>query len=164
MPTHKQYKAISLWEPWASCVKTGAKRIETRSWYTNYRGELVICAAKKWDSNNSHLLSRWNFQGGLAPLVGQPLDFSFKSWPGINEEHLNFGKAVAIVDLVDCKKTELMTIGEIETEQTFGDFTPGRFAWIFDNIRAINPPFNVKGSQGFFNALFPLKEAELVKI
>lgn len=31
-------KAISLWQPWASAIAVGAKRVETRSWATKYRG------------------------------------------------------------------------------------------------------------------------------
>ncbi len=39
-------KAISLLQPWATLVAIGAKRIETRSWATNYRGPLAIHASK----------------------------------------------------------------------------------------------------------------------
>lgn len=39
-------KALSLTQPWASLVAVGAKRIETRSWRTSYRGPLAIHAAK----------------------------------------------------------------------------------------------------------------------
>jgi len=40
-------KALTLWQPWASLVATGAKRIETRSCVTKYRGPLAIHAAKE---------------------------------------------------------------------------------------------------------------------
>lgn len=40
-------KAISLWQPWASLMVSGLKKIETRSWATNYRGPLLIHAALK---------------------------------------------------------------------------------------------------------------------
>src|SRR2546430_14165246 len=40
-------KAISLWQPWATAVAIGAKTIETRNWWTGYRGRLAIHAAKK---------------------------------------------------------------------------------------------------------------------
>ena len=40
-------KVLSLKEPWASLIKEGIKRIETRSWYTKYRGELYIQASKR---------------------------------------------------------------------------------------------------------------------
>lgn len=42
-----QIKAISLHQPWASLIAMGFKKFETRSWGTNYRGKLVICAALK---------------------------------------------------------------------------------------------------------------------
>ena len=39
-------KALSLTQPWATLVAMGAKRIETRSWATSYRGPLAIHASK----------------------------------------------------------------------------------------------------------------------
>src|SRR3982751_1322426 len=39
-------KALTLTQPWATLVAIGAKRIETRSWSTTYRGEVAIHAAK----------------------------------------------------------------------------------------------------------------------
>lgn len=40
------YKAISLKQPWANLVATGAKMIETRKWSTKYRGDLIICSSQ----------------------------------------------------------------------------------------------------------------------
>jgi len=40
-------KALSLWQPWASAIALGSKRIETRGWATSYRGPLAIHAAKR---------------------------------------------------------------------------------------------------------------------
>jgi hypothetical protein len=145
-------KAISLWEPWASLVYTGAKRYETRSWRTSYRGSLVICAAKAGVSKSEliYLLSCWNFQGALAPLVGKPLDLEAKSWPGVEIEHLQFGKALCVVDLVNCIHTEELTLGQIASEKAFGNFSPGRWAWQFENLYQLKKPFPVRGHQGFF--------------
>src|SRR6202030_2406661 len=41
-------KALTLTQPWATLVAIGAKRIETRSWPTLYRGPLAIYAAKRF--------------------------------------------------------------------------------------------------------------------
>lgn len=38
-------RAISVKEPWASMIRAGIKTIETRTWKTNYRGPLLICAS-----------------------------------------------------------------------------------------------------------------------
>ena len=40
-------KAISLHQPWASWIAQGKKTIETRFWYTHYRGDLLIVSTKK---------------------------------------------------------------------------------------------------------------------
>jgi hypothetical protein len=38
-------KALSVKEPWASLIVFGGKNIENRTWRTNYRGPLLICAS-----------------------------------------------------------------------------------------------------------------------
>jgi len=40
-------KAISVRQPWASMIAQGSKTIETRTWSTNYRGDLLIVSSKK---------------------------------------------------------------------------------------------------------------------
>ena len=40
-------QAISLHQPYASMVANGSKIIETRSWPTNHRGDLLIVSTKK---------------------------------------------------------------------------------------------------------------------
>ena len=39
-------KVLSITEPFATLIKNKKKFIETRSWKTNYRGELYIHASK----------------------------------------------------------------------------------------------------------------------
>lgn len=39
-------KALSLREPWAGLIRSGKKTIETRTWSSRYRGEVLICASK----------------------------------------------------------------------------------------------------------------------
>lgn len=146
-----QVKAISLWQPWASLMATGAKRIETRSWATKYRGPLAIHAAKRCVQNELiHYLGMWDFQGGLAPLVGKPLDLTFKSWPGVKIKHLPFGAVVAVCELVDCVPAEKLTLEQVIIEKHFGDFTPGRFAWLTENMRPLPEPIPAKGMQGLW--------------
>lgn len=40
-------KALSVKQPWANLIAAGAKTIETRTWATNYRGELLIVSSRK---------------------------------------------------------------------------------------------------------------------
>jgi hypothetical protein len=40
-------KAISLKQPWANMIANGQKTIETRTWPTKHRGEILIVSSKK---------------------------------------------------------------------------------------------------------------------
>jgi len=40
-------KAISLHQPWASMIASGKKSIETRRWFTSFRGDLLIVSTAK---------------------------------------------------------------------------------------------------------------------
>jgi hypothetical protein len=37
--------AISLRQPWANLVASGAKTLETRTWTTKHRGDLLVCVS-----------------------------------------------------------------------------------------------------------------------
>ncbi len=37
--------ALSVKQPWADLIASGEKTIETRTWWTGYRGPLVICSS-----------------------------------------------------------------------------------------------------------------------
>ena len=140
-------KAISLWEPWASLMMLGAKTIETRSWPTKYRGELLICAAQGGLSNRelSILLNEYMFRDALKSLSNGDLQIS----------DLNFGRALCLVDLVDCIPTERMKALSLlhpeSVEFQFGNYEDGRFAWITKNLRPLLHPFKMKGGQRIFN-------------
>jgi hypothetical protein len=165
-------KAISLWEPWASLIAAGAKKWKTRCWKTDYRGELLICAARfgLGKIEMEDILSRRSFQMSLQPLLpdwnppqaDDPLKVDFEIL--FKAHHLNFGKAVAIVNLTDCIPTyKLNVVEHIRGDLPFGDFSPRRFGWKLENIRRIKEPFPVKGRQGFFNVELP-EGIELINI
>jgi len=40
-------KALSIKYPWVTLIAQGKKNIEIRTWQTQYRGPLLICASKK---------------------------------------------------------------------------------------------------------------------
>lgn len=152
-------KAISLWQPWASAIALGSKRVETRSWGTKYRGRLAIHAAKRLHVNELiHLHSCWNWVGAMAGI----------GWGWGNDQRVPYdlplGSVVAVCELVDCRPTDSFTLGEIEqprtgpkgdgyqwTERQMGNFGLGRFGWVLDNIRPLCEPVPFKGMQGFFN-------------
>lgn len=44
-------KVLSIRQPWAHLIIAGIKRIENRTWNTNYRGPLLIHASQRFDSS-----------------------------------------------------------------------------------------------------------------
>lgn len=152
MNTYNQFQLIeglarmmglSLWQPWASLIAWGFKQYETRSWATNYRGPLVIQAAKSTKGLS------WNnewIENAFDVMCEVPAD-------------LPLGAALCVVDLVDCYRTETLVnaTGDSglpiisEREKAYGDWSRGRFAWKLSNVRRINPPILMRGYQQIFD-------------
>jgi len=42
----RKMKALSIKQPWANMIAEGDKTIETRTWPTKYRGELLVVSSK----------------------------------------------------------------------------------------------------------------------
>lgn len=128
-------RAISLHQPWATLIAIGAKRYETRSWATNYRGPLAIHAAKRPAKP-----VEWPF--GIRPA----LKAAGFGWDG---EDLPYGCIVCTVELVNVYRVETMHMPATAPEQWYGDYSPGRFAWRLENVQLVdNVP--ARGSQGFW--------------
>lgn len=137
-------KAISLWQPWASLIAIGAKRIETRHWETRYRGQLAIHAAKKWNRDLSETCCEPEFQSALK---------AGGVWP----PSLPFGAIVATVELYDCILIHHAAPGALDLrllsghEEAFGNYADGRFAWRLRSVRRLVTPIPYRGAQGLFD-------------
>ncbi len=126
-------KALSVQQPWANMIASGLKTIETRKWWTPYRGDLLICSSKRpaiepagaaicivrlVDCRRLTPRDRDAAQCQDCPYAGMPLE--------------EWGRAMCCPD------------------------HPGvRFyAWVFENIRPIMP-FPVRGQLGLFEVEVP---------
>lgn len=152
-------KAISLWQPWATAIALGSKRIETRSWKTDYRGPLAIHAAKRCIKKEMNDLCFDHEWVGALHLESEVFSGEHRIDLDRFLFGMPFGSIVAICMLVDCKETE--EIDEIEDlrgensfrwcEEDLGDFSPGRFGWILEDIRQLSDPIPYRGQQGLFD-------------
>jgi hypothetical protein len=121
-------KGISLWQPWASYVANGAKKIETRGKRTLYRGRLAIHAAKRYDSNQKRTHGRINMR--LHDMKRDDLVVSGLTIP--------LGEVVALVDLVDVvEMTPEWIAARSPLELRLGNYRPGRWGWILKNVRPV---------------------------
>lgn len=162
-------KVLTLWEPWATLYAHGIKKIETRPGPTKYRDTYLIHAAKKWTKQQEKICIKEPFFSALQNinalvlLSGKYYSFNF-----------NLGHIIGAVDIKLCA-----IIGEFfgdtnismtdwndetvikEPELSFGDYTPGRYAWLGKNHRVLENPIPYKGQQGYY-ANFKGDESQLV--
>jgi len=62
-------KALSVRQPWAELIAQGRKTIELRSWRTDYRGPLLICAGVAWHPEGVALHGRIGDRGIAVCVV-----------------------------------------------------------------------------------------------
>lgn len=146
-------RALTLSQSWATLVAIGAKRIETRSWSTHYRGPLAIHASARIPKYAQELCEQEPFASALRDVL-------------LADGELPLGCVIATCELVECfqipSERKRFPIREMEyfnsgvwlppeePELSFGDYTPGRFAFILNNVRALEFPITARGSLGLW--------------
>lgn len=141
-------KAISLWQPWATLwllTNPDEKVFETRHWPTDYRGWLLVHAAKKQDGEVRESLKCPHFQQRLAVHGLKPAD-------------LAFGALIGMVYLKGCRR--MFTMAEPSTlEAMAGNWSDERYAWErAPEVKLFEKSIPYKGAQGFFNVEWPIPE------
>ena len=128
-------KVLSLTEPCATLIKEKKKFIETRSWKTDYRGELYIHAS------STKIPKNWKNNQELMSLV--------------DNISLSFGLIICKCKLIDCV---YMTKEYVETikknnkqEYICGKYEVGRYAWILDEVTPLKTPIEAKGQLNIWN-------------
>jgi activating signal cointegrator 1 len=155
-------KALSLTQPWASLVAIGAKRYETRSWPTKYRGQLAIAAAKKFPLDCRALCTEDPFEEVLKAASLSLLDLRALC-----------GHILCVVDANGCVPTLVHQDNPLdvqmpnlpaswprpgEHEVDFGDYSAGRFAWPLDDVFRLPTPIEASGALGIWEVPESLAE------
>src|SRR5882724_11330139 len=146
-------KALTLHEPYASLIAYGWKEVETRDWYTSYRGLLAIHAALRQPDPTE--LSRVTFILGRKGFEFPPLTFSER---GLQvQTPLPRGAVVCVCQLVACLPAPLVEYKAKqlkewfqpkhgwELEKQFGNYDGGRWAWILRDVQRLDRPLAVRG-------------------
>ena len=124
-------KVLSIKEPFATLIKDGVKIYETRSWRTNYRGEIYIHASlslsksERVESANKYLKSE------IKP-----------------------GFILCKCELVDCiPMTDefIKYINKETSEYDYGLYFEGRYAWKLKVLEVLDDPIPAKGKLGIWN-------------
>ncbi len=113
-------KCLTVCQPWAWAIIHGPKRIENRTWPTNYRGPLIIHAGKS---------RQW---------LGTEGD----SLPDLPDyDQLEYGAILGTVTLVDCVPY---------AERAGEAFAEGPWCWILVDPKPLPAPVPYKGAMGLF--------------
>lgn len=159
-------KCISILQPWATLIIIGVKRLETRSWNTKFRGEILIHASKKF-TNEQHDTCIFD------PFYSKLLDTDFfdETKPACG---LPTGAIIGKVNLchvvkskycfkdnefewTDYSKTGHPVIKFPITDQelAFGDYSPNRYGWLLSDPVQFANPIPAKGKLSIWDYDLP---------
>ena len=161
-------RAITIYQPWASLIAVRAKKYETRSWQTRYRGKIAIHAAKTD-----------KYMRDYDVLSILPEGWAMESNPPYPDlmmaKDVPLGAVIATAELIGCWRIDSLGRGALTTdyfarlsmcncggdrsittrvsgyELLFGDFEEGRYAWELANVQMLPEPMPCRGRQGLWD-------------
>ncbi|MDZ4812103.1 MAG: ASCH domain-containing protein [Pseudomonadota bacterium] len=125
-------KCLTICQPYAHLIVTGAKRVENRSWPTRYRGPLLIHAgvSRAWmDCADAHMVR----------CYGEPLVF---------------GAVVGRAQLVECVLLTEITHPRICKRFPWlrkHDHAEGPWCWVLEDVERFMVPTPIRGRLGLFD-------------
>lgn len=125
-------KGLTLTQPWASAIAVGVKCVETRNWRTEYRGQVLIHAAKGFPSA-ARDFAKAELQRGVS--IPNPLPLA---------------AVVAVARIDHIEHTEASLPGLSRTEEHYGDYSSGRYAWHLADVRPLSEPVPCRGALGLW--------------
>lgn len=168
-------KVLSLHQPWATLIALKVKTIETRSWRATQSliGErIAIHAAVRQPP--------FGLQVGPWTIVDTPGRWVASDYDRHLVHDLPLGAIVATAVLADCLPMRssvgppgsgdayaLLLNGldghmwiapdaiDVEDQRPYGDFRPGRWAWMLADIEPLAEPVPFKGGQGLSRSWEP---------
>lgn len=163
-------RCLSLWEPWASLLVHGLKRIETRGDHMAKlkAGPLLIHSAKRWFGDQLAACRLPEFAAALRTIgVDYDIPARHRSEHAKSSRNFPFGKVIGSVNVLGVCGTDRVAFNENQDrfismpdatklivgrwEKAFSDYSPGRVAIITNEATVFPQPFEFKGQQGMFD-------------
>lgn len=127
-------KAITIHQPWAWAIVSGHKRVENRTWPTNYRGPLAIHVSKSLKTYREELrgyAEQWRPGGEFGVQLPPKTD-------------LHLGHLIGLVDLIDCVPFDA------SDSRLAGPWGGGPWCFVLANPRLLPCPIPMTGRLGIF--------------
>ncbi len=124
-------KALSLIQPWATAIMMGNKKIETRSWKTDYRGRIAIHAGMSFPKYAIEFAQTEVALGRLPRRIPR-------------------GAIIGFVTIIGMQRTEEAALTITGLERLYGDYSYGRWAWLLADPEVLFEPVPCKGALGLW--------------
>lgn len=156
-------RAITLYQPWASLMAIGAKKIETRTWRSFYKGPIAIHSSLRVhvDELPTDGSTRRRMLDALLPHLPEfdrPHRVTFRDVIDV----LPLGCILGIGNLTACLPTGGFATWpvtgmpvETDDEWWFGNYQPGRYAWKIENVIALPEPIPARGLPSVWDWTYP---------
>lgn len=123
-------RALTITPAWAWAIVHAGKRIENRSWTTNYRGSILI---------HADLRERPTDRQDVEAIIGRPLP-----------REIERGAFVARATLVDVVRIDDRWIERSRAQQALGPWAVGPYCWILEDVEPYTWPIKATGRQGLW--------------
>lgn len=143
-------KTLSVREPWASLVFKCGKDVENRSWYTGYRGPLLIAASQTVDLSSECHHHKNRYQYAWEGLHGHLHIKGIKNLPlMLDDLDINPGHLLGLVWLQDCVHNypSLWAVA-------------GQFNWVLTKPTPFTGSYPCRGKLGLFETVIPLDDSK----
>lgn len=136
-------KVLSMIQPWASLFVLREAKYETRTWKTNYRGDLAIHTSKKID----------------IKVCGYRIIQDLLGKHGYSADNLPTGVIIGVCKLRNCLKVvenhdtwAVLEDGRKVSGNDFllGDFAVGGYVWEVEDMRLLEKYIPAKGQLGLW--------------
>lgn len=146
-------RALTVWNPWAVMLAEGIKTCETRghAFPKRYLGQRIAIHAAKTEQGLE-----------LVDPIHSPVEKAMQEHFGGFEWHrrIPFGMVVATAVIsrsiyLPHTQKERMELGielaqRFAADEDYGDFTPGRHAWLLESVQKLEHPVPARGHQGLW--------------
>lgn len=141
-------KALSIRQPWAWAILHAQKDIENRDWYTSFRGQFAIHAAKGLTAQEYRDGISYIHRAFIANVLGTPTTIQLDGgWvsvangqlttPSFNE--ITRGAIVGVANLVAC------------ISGSPSPWFEGKYGFVLRNVIALPEPIPCKGALSFWD-------------
>lgn len=162
--------AITLHQPYASLIAVGAKRFETRSFpppRKHIGQRIAIHAAQRpiqlaWrdlgDKTKAAIVNAFQGTGVYGDLGKIP--HGAVVCTAVVSGAYEYGEPSTAYGGKPCWTVRSVIAGSIAINSNipldrFGDYSPGRWAWLLEDVRVLPEPLPAKGRQGWWSVDLP---------